>query len=176
MRSLHVAYTDNSSSAQGGVPYHCHCYVASHLSEQDSKRLERLYIKRGEGQSQFRCHTSLSGACNSYVPSQFVTISDIQGARVKTTENINPGNILASEQQPAYTEGRAQTCQVKKGMSPSCKHFLSGREHFLNPGATKLFLIFHQTTADSSFLSIPRLLSQQQLILTVKNKKIKKTV
>lgn len=60
--------------------------------------------------------------------------------------NLNPGYILACERQPpqypACTEGRAQTCQVKKGMSPSCKHFLSGREHFLNPGATKPFLIF----------------------------------
>lgn len=92
-----------------------------------------------------------------------VTISDIQIARVKTDENINPGDILASKQQPeypAYTEGRVQTCQVKKGMSPSCKHFLSGREHFLNPGATTPFLIFHQTTADSGFLSLLTFLSQ----------------
>lgn len=34
------------------------------------------------------------------------------------------------------SQGRAQTCQVKKGTSPTCKHFLSGREHFLNPGTT----------------------------------------
>lgn len=38
---------------------------------------------------------------------------------------------------PAYGERQAHTCQVKKGMSPSCKHFLPGREHFLNPGATR---------------------------------------
>lgn len=33
-------------------------------------------------------------------------------------------------------QGRARTCQAKQAMSPSCKHFLSGRKHFLNPGAT----------------------------------------
>lgn len=40
------------------------------------------------------------------------------------------------------SQGRARTCQVKKGMSPSCKHFLSGREHFLNPEATTSFAYF----------------------------------
>lgn len=29
--------------AQGGVPYHCYCYVASHLSEEHSEWQERLY-------------------------------------------------------------------------------------------------------------------------------------
>lgn len=86
--------------------------------------------------------SALGGACNSYVP---INICHYSRHPDCSCRNLNPGYILACERQPqypAYTEGRAQTCQVKKGMSPSCKHFLSGREHFLNPGATKPFLIF----------------------------------
>lgn len=138
--------------AQGGVPYRRHCYVASHLSEQRSKRRERPSVS---AESFYWSMQQLS---------LFVTISDMQIARVAIVEGINPGYILASVQQPdspAYTEGQVQTCQVKKGMSPSCKHFLSGREHFLNPGATKPFLILHQTTADSDLLSFPITLSLQ---------------
>lgn len=120
---------------------------------------ERGYIQRGETQSSA---TNSPQWSNSYVPSPFVTISNIQIAQTETSQNINLDYILASKQQleyPAYTQGRAQTCQVKKGMSPSCKHFLSGREHFLNPGATKPFLISPQTTADSGFPSLPTFLS-----------------
>lgn len=63
------------------------------------------------------------------------------------------------------SQGRARTCQVKKGMSPSCKHFLPGREHFLNPGTTTsvasspansrqwLSLSAPPSYADSSFLT-----------------------
>lgn len=82
-------------------------------------------------------------------PSTFAT--SIQTLQFQTAMCVNLGYMSASKQQPGYpasTEGRVQTCQVKKGMSPSCKHFLSGRERFLNPGATKPFLFLIQTTAD----------------------------
>lgn len=121
------------TTVQGGVPHCCHCAVGSHLNEQDSKRLR----------------DSLLSKQRSYL--------------IMAWESVTDSMVLGSKQQPkhpAYTEGQVQTCQVKKGMSPSCKHFLSGREHFLNPGATKPFLIFHQTTADSGFLSSPTSLSQ----------------
>lgn len=97
-----------------------------------------------------------------HVPSLFVTVSDIQIAQVETAGTVNLGYILVSKQQPeypAYTQKQARTRQVKKGMKPSCKHFLSGREHFLNPGATESFLILHQTSPDSLFLSFPITLS-----------------
>lgn len=57
---------------------------------------------------------------------------------------INPGCILASSQdtQRAQKKGKFRLVKLRWGMSPSCKHFLSGREHFLNPGATKPCLYF----------------------------------
>lgn len=66
-------------------------------------------------------------------------------------------------------QGRAQTCQVKKGMSPSCKHFLSGREHFLNPGTTTS--IAYSPANSRQRLSLCTSQLHRQLILTVKAKR-----
>lgn len=63
------------------------------------------------------------------------------------------------------SQGRARTCQVKKGMSPSCKHFLSGREHFLNPGTTTS--VAYSPANSRQWLSLSTSQLHRQLILTV---------
>lgn len=74
---------------------------------------------------------------------QTFTFFPVKTAGSVNTEYIFIKRATSQNSRPARKEGQAETCQVKKGMSPSCKHFLSGREHFLNPGATKPFCIFY---------------------------------
>lgn len=57
----------------------------------------------------------------------------------ESTRHCLRSHIKDSQEHARKASGdqcRAPTCQAKQAMSPSCKHFLSGRKHFLNPGAT----------------------------------------
>lgn len=139
LRSLHVAYADKKGE-RGVEPRSA--AIATWLPTSPGWIEAGCRGSGGGGGVRNNHRSALGGACNSYVP---VNICHYFRHPDCSCRNLNPGYILACERQPQYpacTEGRAQTCQVKKGMSPSCKHFLSGREHFLNPGATKPFLIF----------------------------------
>lgn len=103
-------------------PSRCHSYVASHLSEQDSKKA-REAIFRGVRDIHPACRHKEPPAehADCYVPPwPAVTISDDSIARVEAAENINPGYILAGEQQqpenPACTQrgGKRRLVKLKR--------------------------------------------------------------
>lgn len=58
---------------------------------------------------------------------------------------------------PCLFQGARSDLPSQKGLSGSCKHFLSGREHFLNPEATAFRRLFSSSRAGVTALTSAKL-------------------
>lgn len=110
--------------------------------------------------------TPAPAACHTYGPEQSLRLYLLSLFSKNVRQAYVSESTQASSRSSSSSLGRAQTCQAKKGMSPSCKHFLSGREHFLNPGTTTS--VAYSPANSRQWLSLSTSQLQRQLILTVK--------